>query len=384
MLPEPDAVERAQSAKLVSHIARLSAKRAGFLGFEQFMHEALYSAGLGYYSAGAKKLGRDGDFVTAPEISPLFGRALSAQLMQVTAHTTPEILELGAGSGKLALQVLNAYREAQAPLTRYAILEVSADLASRQRSLLEEHAPDLVSSVVWLDTLPDQISGAVIANEVLDAVPCRLAHRDPAGWNEVGVGIDASGALQWQERRADAAFLASLKRLVSCEAELAIGYRAEFNPQAAALVATLATRLLAGAAFIIDYGFPAREFYHPARHAGTLMAHYRHRAHTDLLRSPGLQDLTGHVDFTALAHAADDANATLMGYTSQASFLLNCGILELIDETLPTNAGARLKGGVQTLLSEAEMGELFKVLAFGRGIEDALIGFSRGDRLASL
>jgi SAM-dependent MidA family methyltransferase len=383
-LPEPDGVQQAQSQKLASHLARLAARSKGFLTFEEFMQEALYAPGLGYYSAGAAKLGANGDFVTAPEISPLFGRALAKQLIQVTEATKPRILELGAGSGRLALEILNAYRDCAVELPSYQILEVSADLASRQRALFASIAPELLNNIAWLHELPDEIEGAVIANEVLDAIPCRLAERNDAGWRECGVGFTAGNTLAWRTRTAGAQFLHSLSKVLPPGERFPPGYRAEFNPQAQALVGTLASRLSLGAAFMIDYGFPSREFYHEDRKAGTLMAHYRHRAHSDLFAWPGLQDLTAHVDFSALAHAADDANATLYGYSSQASFLLNCGILGLMDATHSTVASAKITAGCQRLLSEAEMGELFKVLAFGRGIEEPLIGFSRGDRLHTL
>jgi SAM-dependent MidA family methyltransferase len=383
-LPLPNDVQQAQSQKLASHMAGLAAKGDGFLTFEEFMQEALYAPGLGYYSAGAAKLGAAGDFVTAPELSPLFGHALANQLIQVTEATKPRILELGAGSGRLALEILRAYRDSGAELPNYQILEVSADLASRQRALFASDAPDLLANITWLHALPDNIEGAVIANEVLDAIPCRLAERDETGWRECGVGFSDSNELEWRTRNANADFLALLLNVLPGGMNFAPGYRAEFNPQAQALVGTLASRLSHGAAFMIDYGFPAREFYHEDRKTGTLMAHYRHRAHSDLFAWPGLQDLTSHVDFSALAHAADDADATLYGYCSQASFLLNCGILGLMDATLSTVASAKMTAGCQRLLSEAEMGELFKVLAFGRGIEEPFMGFSRGDRLHTL
>jgi SAM-dependent MidA family methyltransferase len=384
-LPEPDELQQLQSQALARHLVRLADERGGFLPFDVYMHEALYASGLGYYSAGATKFGAAGDFVTAPEISPLFGAALAAQLAQITTATAPLILELGAGSASLALAVLRAYENAGVPLSGYRILEVSADLATRQKELLSRQAPALVGKVTWLQSLPDVISGAVVLNEVLDAIPCSIAEFEgDGGVSEIGVRASAEGGLALDKRAADARFIAALREVLPEDITLPPGYRAEFNPQARALITTLASRIDTGCALVIDYGFPGHEFYHPARREGTLMAHYRHRAHGDILAWPGLQDITAHVDFSAIAHAADDADATLYGYASQASFLMNCGILDLIGPSVSHKAHAELLGGVQRLLSEAEMGELFKVLAFGRGLDEPLLGFASGNRLSAL
>ena len=348
------------------------------------MHEALFAPGLGYYSAGAAKLGSEGDFTTAPDISPLFAQSLAAQVAQVMQQSSNSVLELGAGSGRLALDLLKALREQHGAMPTYQILEVSADLRQRQQALLAT-SPELFAKVQWLDHLPGTILGAVIANEVLDAVPCRVAEFDANAWWEIGVALDETKALTEARRPAMAGLMQDLGDLAEKFRDCSVRYRLELNPQAQALVGTLAARLLRGAAFFFDYGFPDHELYHPQRAMGTLMAHYRHRAHGDLLRWPGLQDLTSHVDFTAMAHAADDAGATLYGYTSQARFLINCGIAELAAAN-PGGEIAHLRSmpGMQHLTSEAEMGELFKVLSFGRGIDVPLIGFRRADRLGRL
>jgi SAM-dependent MidA family methyltransferase len=383
-LPAPDASALAQSELLVKHIGLLIQSSGGFIGFDRFMQAALYAPALGYYSAGARKLGAAGDFVTAPETSPLFAQSLANQIAEIIHHSKALVLEIGAGSGRLALDLLLALKGRHGLSPRYQILEVSADLRERQTALLKE-APGLIDQVDWLDRLPEQISGAVIANEVLDALPCRVAEIEAGLWYEIGVALDAEGRLCEAKRPAPADLVEDLGELAPQFGGYPGRYRVELNPQAGALIRTIATHLTAGVALFFDYGFPDHELYHPQRATGTLMAHYRHRAHGDLLRWPGLQDLTSHVDFTAMAHAADDAGATLYGFTSQARFLVNCGIADLVQiDPKGSSASLRALPGMQRLVSEAEMGELFKVLAFGRGIDVPLLGFRQGDRLVSL
>jgi SAM-dependent MidA family methyltransferase len=376
-LPDPDAA--AHSARLAALIAREIDAAGGWIPFDRYMQLALYAPGLGYYTAGAHKLGdaaAGGDFVTAPEISPLFGRALAAQVMQVFAHTAPRILEFGAGSGALARDLLGELARRGVAVEQYAIVEVSADLRDRQRARLAAHP-----QVAWLDAPPPQFDGVIIANEVLDVMPVRLFVRRADGVRERGVAL-RDGALAFDERPADAALVDAVRAIEQAVGPLPAGYGSEVGALAVAWTAQLAAWLARGVALLIDYGFPRREYYHPQRLMGTLMCHYRHRAHADPLWLPGLNDITAHVEFTAIADAAHGAGLDVLGYTSQAHLLFNCGLLDLLQQEHTPQRAAE----VQRLVSEAEMGELFKVLALGRGIAVAggLAGFRRGDRLHTL
>jgi SAM-dependent MidA family methyltransferase len=376
-LPLPDALAAAHSDRLAALIAREIEAAGGWIGFDRYMQLALYAPGLGYYAAGAHKLGdrvAGGDFVTAPEISPLFGRALAAQVAQVFAHTAPRILEFGAGSGALAEDLLDELAARAIAVERYAIVEVSADLRQRQRERLGAQP-----QVAWLDAPPAGFDGVIVANEVLDVMPVRLFVRAADGVCERGVTLRA-GELAWAERAADARLADAVRAIETAVGELPMGYGSEVGEIAAAWTAQLAAWLARGVALLVDYGFPRREYYHPQRAMGTLMCHYRHRAHADPLWLPGLNDITAHVDFTAIADAAHGAGLDVLGYTSQAHFLINCGLLDRVrDEHSPRRAAE-----AQRLLSEAEMGELVKVLAVGRGVHAPLAGFARGDRLHTL
>jgi SAM-dependent MidA family methyltransferase len=384
-LPEPSALAQSASRALKVRIAERIGKRRGWIPFSEYMQLALYEPGLGYYTGGAAKLGVAGDFVTAPEISALFGQALAHQVEEVLAATRSEILEVGAGSGQLALQILGELARRDALPEHYRILEVSPELRERQAQLFKAAPPDWARRVSWLDELPESLSGVIIANEVLDAMPAEIVVRSAGHWLVRGVVLDPEGQLGYQDRSASAELAAALRARVPGPGQLGDGYTTELNETAQGFVATLAKKLEHGAMILIDYGFPAAEYYHPERRQGTFMAHYRHRAHDDPFFWPGLQDLTTHVDFSALAAAARAAQADVLGYTSQSHFLLNCGILELLEGSaedpskwLPqTNA-------LQRLLSEAEMGELYKVLAVGRGLSQPLLGFARGDRGSAL
>lgn len=372
-LPPPDALAATHSAQLVQRIADEIAVAGGWLRFDRYMALALYAPGLGYYAAGAHKLGdaaSGGDFVTAPEISSLFGAALAAQAEQVMAESEPHIVEFGAGSGALADDLLEALAARGVAVRSYLIVEVSADLRERQRRRLQRHP-----QVRWLDAPPAAFAGLVIANEVLDVMPVRLFVRAPDGVHERGVVLGAAG-LAFEDRPADAALSAAVAALEHEVGAFAPGYGSELCEQAPAWTAHLAQWLRRGAALLIDYGFPRREYYHPQRLMGTLMCHYRHHSHAEPLWLPGLNDITAHVDFTAVAEAAHGAGLDVLGYTSQAHFLMNCGILGLLQQ----RHTPRRAGEVQRLVSEAEMGELFKVLAVGRGIDAPLLGFVRGDR----
>jgi SAM-dependent MidA family methyltransferase len=340
-------------------------RAGGWIPFSRFMAIALYAPGLGYYASGRPILGRDprsgSDFVTAPELSPLFGRALSRQLAQaLDASGTDELWEFGAGSGALAAELLATLGERA---RRYSILELSAPLRERQRAATAAFA----DRVRWLDALPDAFAGVVVGNEVLDAMPVDLIHFDGHGWRARGVVRGEGATFAWGDRPTDAR--------PPVDAPFPPGSTTELHAQAQAFVATLGQRLENGAIFLFDYGFPEHEYYHPQRAGGTLMCHRAHRADTDPLIDVGVKDITSHVDFTALAVAGQDAGLDVIGYTSQASFLLDCGIGEMI-------AAASLpeRGDALRLVHEHEMGELFKVLAFAKRAAFAPLGFASGDR----
>jgi SAM-dependent MidA family methyltransferase len=379
-LPEPGAVARAHSERVTAHVRAAIAASGGYLPFSRYMELALYAPGLGYYAAGAAKLGAAGDFVTAPEMTPLFGAALATQVAAILAATQRrEIVELGGGSGRLAADLLTALAARDALPTRYAILEVSPDLARRQHETLARDAPAHLQRVAWIDALPESIDGALIANEVLDAVPATVIARRGEAWLERGVvWDDAQSAFAWAERPAGA-------RVAEMAASRFPGggdYTSEINPAAEALVETLGRRVTAGAALFIDYGFPAAEYYHPQRGEGTLMCHYRHRAHGDPFAWPGLTDITAHVDFTAMAEAGERAGLEVAGFAAQAPFLIGGGILDALAATGAPESTAyiRAAAAVQKLLAPSEMGELFKVLALAKSDAIAWPGFDVSDR----
>jgi len=356
--------------------------RDGFLSFARFMALALYAPGLGYYSGTAPKFGPTGDFVTAPEISYLFGRTLANQVAPLICAGCDTLLELGAGSGKLASDLLTALDSMRALPREYLILEVSATLRERQCSLLQSRNPSLLDRVRWIDRLPDSLAGIVLGNEVLDAIPVELVTVHQGQVLQRGVTHDAAtGTLTWDTRPATGELLTTARAL-----DLPDNYTTEIHLAASGLVRTLGAMLTHGAILIFDYGFPRREYYHPERASGTLMCHLRHRAHSDPLRAIGRQDITSHVDFTALAEAAVDCGLHLHGYTSQAQFLINCGIVEALSRIDPTDTAryAPACAEVQKLTSPAEMGELFKAIAFSRGLTQPLLGFRAGDRRGRL
>lgn len=353
---------------LVDQLHAEIASAGGWLPFDRFMATALYAPGLGYYAGGRRKFGtmpgEGSDFVTAPEMSPLFGRTLARQLVQaMDASGCRDVMEFGAGSGALAAQVIAELDALGAGLARYRIVELSAELRERQRERLA-HWRDRVE---WLDELPDAIEAIVVGNEVLDAMPVQLIAFDGQAWRERGV-VSAGEGFAFEDR--DSMLRPPL------ETGFVPGTVTEIHPQAEAFVGTLARRLKCGAAFFIDYGFPEVEYYHPQRQGGTLMCHQGHRADPDPLVAVGDKDITAHVNFTGIALAGQDAGLVVLGYTSQANFLLSCGIAELL-------AGASLgeRAMAHRLLAEHEMGELFKVIGFAplNAPFDAL-GFERGDR----
>lgn len=378
-IPSPDAL--AHSQRVTAHLQSLIQQAGGWIPFARFMEAALYAPGLGYYAAGAMKFGAAGDFVTAPELTPLFGRTLAHAIAPVLADTRGDILELGAGSGKLALDVLGELERQDALPARYCILEVSADLRAHQQERIAHERPELASRVQWLDALPTDFNGVILGNEVFDALPVELVHWMEAGPQVRGVVWDGEG-FAWQDRSIDDPILRARAEVLN----LAPGYLSEISLAADALLTSLGHNLERGLILLIDYGFSAGEYYHPQRHMGTLRAHYRHHALDDPFYLPGLCDLTAHVDFSALARAGMEAGLDLAGYTSQANFLLNAGLTELLMQTSPTDAAAFLpqSNAVQRLVSPAEMGDLFKVIALTKGALPPLTGFARGDRRHTL
>jgi SAM-dependent MidA family methyltransferase len=376
-LPQPSDEAQAHSNTLCGLIHQNIAAQGGWIPFSRFMELALYAPGLGYYSAGARKFGVAGDFVTAPEISPLFGRTLARQVAEIMAQSVPHILELGAGSGKLAADVLDELERLDCLPERYEIIEVSADLRERQQAFLHKRVPHLAARVHWLDALPEKISGAVIANEVLDALPVHLVRWTGEGIEERGVASDGTHFI-WQERPPENFPLLEAAQKIN----VPDNYLSEISLAARGLIGSLCERMQQGVLLFIDYGFGAGEYYHPQRNQGTLMCHYRHHSHDDPFFLPGLQDITAHVDFTAIAESAIDSGAHLLGYTTQAHFLINCGITDFLNESDPDKLRdyLPLSTQLQKLTSPAEMGELFKVIALGKGMEIPLHGFISGDK----
>jgi SAM-dependent MidA family methyltransferase len=385
-LPSPSIEAKKHSQQLVALIQKTIDEQNGWINFADFMHLALYALGLGYYSAGSPKFGDSktggGDFVTAPQISPLFAQTLSNQIAQVLNITQGNILELGAGTGKLAADVLLNLVEKDSAPAKYFILEVSDHLRQVQLENLQNKLPkDLLKRVEWLAELPSGFNGVMIGNEVLDAIPVHIVHIKDDGIYERGIAIEAEEFV-WQDN------ILSEPNLLDVVTNLNLpeGYITEVCPAAAGLIASLANALQEGIILMIDYGFGAREYYHPQRNQGTLMCHYQHYAHTNPLINIGLQDITAHVDFSQIAMLCDPHGIRLAGYASQAQFLMNCGILEIMSQVSPHDMAhyAPLAAAAQKLLSPAEMGDLFKVIAFSKNIDEPLIGFVSGDKSHTL
>ncbi|WP_322104859.1 class I SAM-dependent methyltransferase [Paraburkholderia sp. J41] len=397
-LPVPEPIALAQSEALAATLRAEIAAAGGWLPFDRYMERALYAPKLGYYGGGARKFGLfadDGsDFVTAPELSPLFAATLARAVAQALAASgTHRLMEFGAGTGRLAAGVMLALDAAGVAFDAYAIVDLSGELRERQRETIAALAPALLDRVTWLDALPATFEGVVIGNEVLDAMPVRLFARKDAVWFERGVSVNDEGALAFADRPAqsglDASWHGGGPHGALANIEGSEDYVTETHEAALAFTRTVCAMLARGVALFIDYGFPRHEYYHPQRTQGTLMCHYRHRAHGDPFLYPGLQDITAHVEFTGIAEAGVEAGADLLGYTSQARFLMNAGITEVLGEIDPRDAQRFLPAAnaVQKLVSEAEMGELFKVIAFSRGIDTSgatLAAFARGDRSHTL
>jgi SAM-dependent MidA family methyltransferase len=368
-LPEPSADALDASHALSRLIADDIARHGGWISFARYMELALYAPDLGYYSGGAAKLGKDGDFTTAPEMTALFGETLAHAIGELLQQSAPHILEFGAGTGKLAADILSECAAAGIMVESYSIVELSGELRARQQQLLADFP-----QVKWLDAMPAAFSGVAIGNEVLDAMPVSLVVKTKDGWQERGV-VCNDGVFSFEDRACDPTLIEQIPEADTLPA----GYVTEVHPIATGFLKSLAAMLVAGveqggkggAALLIDYGFPAGEYYLDQRSAGTLMCHYRHHSHDDPFYLPGLQDITAHVDFTAMAYAAVRNGLEMVGYMSQAGFLLAAGLANRLLQTSPSDHRQYLPktNAVQKLTSPAEMGELFKVLVVGKGVE---------------
>lgn len=381
-LPPPSADALELSQRLQALIIDEIANNGGHIGFDRFMELALYAPGLGYYSAGSHKFGEAGDFVTAPELSSLFSCCLANQCAEVLACIGGDILEFGAGSGVMAADILAELEQLGCLPEHYYILELSADLRQRQQQTIMDKVPQLADRVSWLDRLPEaDFSGVVLGNEVLDAMPVHRFRILDGIPHELHVVWDGK-AFELQEGPPDAALYERIKQLQETFS-LDEGYTSEINLRAEEWVRSLGGFLKQGVALLIDYGFPRREFYHLQRNEGTLMCHYRHRAHDNALQWVGLQDITTHVDFTAVGEAALESGLEVRGYTNQAAFLIANGLTELLAQAEgDMKQHLTLSAQVKRLTMPSEMGELFKVMALSRGWEGSLRGFSlRDDRV---
>jgi SAM-dependent MidA family methyltransferase len=384
-LPPPDAAARAVSERLLQRLRDEIAAAGGAVPFDRFMDLALYAPGLGYYAAGSAKLGQAGDFVTAPEVSSLFGATLARQAAQVLDHLDGgEILEIGPGSGRLALDLLTELARLEQLPERYLMLETSPDLAQRQAALVREQLPaELAGRVQWLDALPTGLRGLVLANEVLDALPVqRFRFRDGVPQELVVTWAGDGDGPAEAERPAEGPLAAALADLQAQGLAFPDGYTSELCLRAGPWIVALGEALAAGLILCIDYGYPRREYYRAERSMGTLMCHYRHRAHPDPYILVGLQDITAFVDFSAVAAAGQAAGLDLAGFASQAQFLLGCGLEEQVAASDPSDMARHLAlvQGVKQLILPGEMGERFQVLGLSRGLDSPLLGFGLRDR----
>lgn len=385
--PHPDAV--ALNQRLTTRIKQAINEAGGAIPFVDFMNKALYTPSLGYYSAGFQKLGAKGDFITAPEISPLFSQCLAKQCSQVLRVCDEGvILEFGAGSGIMAADILKELECLNCLPTRYFILEISADFKWQQQKTIRTQVPHLFDRVQWLDTLPSEpLQGVVLANEVLDAMPVHRFRLDEQEVSELYVSLatlnnsPSETSFVWQ--------LSSIRdeslrdAVEALRPTLPVGYVSEMNLALPAWIQSVADILATGMVLLIDYGFPSREYYHPQRDQGTLMCHYRHHSHDNPLILLGLQDITAHIDFTSVAEAALTAGLQVSGYTNQANFLIACGLPDLLSTLNPDDTESYLRQAQQAkaLILPSEMGELFKVIALTRDLDMPLLGFARDERV---
>jgi SAM-dependent MidA family methyltransferase len=382
-LPELSPDEAEHSARLERRVREVIGAAGGWIPFSRFMHLALYEPGLGYYSAGARKLGAAGDFVTAPEVAPVFSRCLAVQCAEVLRALGPAsvLLELGAGSGVMAADLLRELDRREALPAEYWILEVSADLRARQRETLAAAVPAFLDRVRWLDSLPESFEGIIVANEVLDALVVERFAIRGAQVNAVGVA-EQMGRLEWSETRANAALIEAVRSIESdIGGRLPNGYVSEVGANLPAWLHALAERLTRGVMLFVDYGLPRREYYSGERTDGTLICHFRHRFHDDPFARLGLQDITAWVDFTAVAEAAQASGMDVAGFTTQAHFLIACGIGEFVADVAHIDVAERvnLSRQVMVLTLPAEMGERFKVIGLAKGYDAPLLGFAVRD-----
>jgi SAM-dependent MidA family methyltransferase len=383
-IPVPDDAAIEHSQALTERIKAAIDMAGGALDFADYMAMALYAPGLGYYSAGQRRFGAGGDFTTAPLISDLFSRTLALEIARVMAAVDGDsVLEFGAGSGHMAADILQELADREALPRHYWILEVSADLRAEQAQTLNALPAELKARVQWLDRLPAQpIRGVILANEVLDALPVQRFSRTATGVENLAVGHNPEQGLHWQPRPADAALIKAVKTIErAIGAHLPKGYCTEWCPSLGPWISELNALIEAGMALLIDYGYPRHEYYHPQRATGTLLCHYRHRAHDDPFFWPGLQDITASVDFTAAAHAGQQAGLELLGFATQGNFLAGAGLPALLEARAAgdPNRAAELSQAAKPLLFPEEMGERFKVLGLGRNVPEPLKGFSFAD-----
>jgi SAM-dependent MidA family methyltransferase len=380
--PELSAAEAEHGARLAARIRAAIDEAGGWIGFARYMEMALYEPGLGYYSAGARKLGEGGDFVTAPEVAPVFSRCLAGQCAEVLSSLGGgDVLELGAGSGAMAAIMLTEFESLGALPACYRILDVSADLRERQRATLQEAVPHLLDRVEWLDRLPEGFRGVVVANEVLDALPVeRFSWRD-GEVRALGVVATPEG-FEWAEAPAGPELGAAIERIRrDCGADWPEGFASEVNTGLAPWLAAVADSVRRGVMFFVDYGLPRREFYSAERSAGTLLCHFRHRVNDDPFARPGLQDITAWVDFTAVAEAAQGAGLEVAGYATQAHFLIGNDLARRLQDVSGLDIVQRMNLSRQAMVLTlpGEMGERFKVMALAKGYDAPLRGFAVRD-----
>ena len=375
-LPLPSPAAQQSSANLQTLLAEEIRKHGNWIPFSRFMELVLYAPQYGYYTGGSHKIGNDGDFITAPTLTPLFARTLARQLQELLPQTAGNIYEFGAGTGQLAADLLNNLSDG---INRYYIIEISPELAARQKDLIQTLAPQAAQKIIHLSALPETFDGIIIGNEVLDAMPVEIIRKDEgSSFEHVGVCLD-NDRFTYSARPLHDLQLSALASLYF--PKISSPYTSELHPQQYAFIRTLASRLEHGCMIFIDYGFDAAQYYHPQRNQGTLIGHYRHHVIHNPFDFIGLADLTAHVNFTDIAQAGTDAGLDLIGYLPQSHFLLNLGITELLAQTGKTDSAAYIReaAAVQKLIDQHEMGELFKVIAFGKNINIDWTGFCFGD-----
>ena len=375
-LPLPSPAAQQSSANLQTLLAEEIRKHGNWIPFSRFMELVLYAPQYGYYTGGSHKIGNDGDFITAPTLTPLFARTLARQLQELLPQTAGNIYEFGAGTGQLAADLLNNLSNS---INRYYIIEISPELAARQKDLIQTLAPQAAQKIVHLSALPETFDGIIIGNEVLDAMPVEIIRKDEGGsFEHVGVCLE-NDRFTYSARPLHDLQLSALASLYF--PKISPPYTSELHPQQYAFIRTLASRLEHGCMIFIDYGFDAAQYYHPQRNQGTLIGHYRHHVIHNPFDFIGLADLTAHVNFTDIAQAGTDAGLDLIGYLPQSHFLLNLGITELLAQTGQPDSAAYIReaAAVQKLIDQHEMGELFKVIAFGKNINIDWTGFCFGD-----